>query len=338
MVSNVLSAGFLFYSHPPDSEDVYFLLGMDDYNCKWSDFGGRRNVNESELDCAIREMVEETMFTVQIREPDPVKQDIQKELMNPSGTVEEYVQQVKKMIETKNYTYRIGLDITPRSEKKTIVSHGFDLSTLSVYYVCPFTHLDKIQSNQPLSSDVQHSHPLSKSLKRLRVCYVKYIPWQPNLPQIFSKTYESIYRLNALSTLDEKIEYYNVTLPPELRSHPAIHIERQDGKITHLSVLKEWIEKQKIAWWSLPRLKHALKNGGRYKRHILRYGFLSTLGIILERFSKPKLSSTTSRFLCDMHGTFNMEILKHALLSNCVCGHHLFDPLPSLPSIPSITF
>jgi hypothetical protein len=40
-ISSVLSAGFLFYSVPPNSNDIYFLLGMDSYSGKWCDFGGR---------------------------------------------------------------------------------------------------------------------------------------------------------------------------------------------------------------------------------------------------------------------------------------------------------
>lgn len=328
MGPNVLSAGFLFYSHPPDSEDVYFLLGMDDYNYKWSDFGGRRNVNESEVDCAVREMVEETMFTVQIQDstcttdvssPSPP--------IDPVAVHQEYVQQAKTMIETKNYTYRIGLDITPRREKQTIVSHGFDISTLSVYYVCPFTLYRSRTTPLP--------HALPESLKRLRVCYVKYIPWQPNLPEKFAKTYKWMYHLSTLSTLDEKIKYYNTTLPCDLRSHPALCIDRRDGKIVQISVLKEWMENQQIAWWSLPRIKYALKNGGKYKRHVLRYGFLSTLGIVLERFSQPKSSSEASgtRFVCDMDRALHMEALRQALLYTCVCGHHtteLSHPLSSI--------
>lgn len=263
---NVLSAGFLFYSHPPNSDNIYLLLGMDDYNGKWSDFGGRRHARETEMNCAIREMLEETLYTVQIFENEEEKYT----------SVSEYTKRVKQMIESKNYTYKIGLDITPKRDKQTVVYEGFNPNNLSVYYVCPFTHMEL--------TPCQQSNQL---LKRLRVCYVKYIPWQPHLPELFSKTYCTLYKLQSLPTLEKKIRFWK-SMPPEMQYHPALTFEHSENPfgITNITVMKEWMEKQQVAWWSLPRLKSALKNGGRYRKHILRYGFLSTLGIVIERLSR----------------------------------------------------
>lgn len=275
----VLSAGFLFYSHPPDSDNIYILLGMDDYNGKWSDFGGRRNPNEPEVDCAIREMLEETLYTVQIFDNEDDK----------PTSISQYTKRVKQMVESRNYTYRIGLDITPKREKQTVVYEGFNPNTLSVYYVCPFTHMEL--------TPCQQSNQL---LKRLRVCYVKYIPWQPHLPELFSKTYCTLYQLQSMPTLEKKVRFWQ-SMPPELQYHPALVLERSEStlEITNITVLKEWMEKQQIAWWSLPRLKNALKNGGRYRKHVLRYGFLSTLGIVVERLSCFMQSNhQSSQFSC----------------------------------------
>jgi hypothetical protein len=298
---HVLSAGFLFYSRPPQSEDIYFLLGMDDYNNKWSDFGGRRNANESEVDCAVREMVEETLNVVQIWEDDD-KMDLQR---------------LKKMVTDKEYTYRIGLDITPRKDRQTFSRIGFDINSLSVYYVCPFTHLETSVRGSNIT-------------RRLRVCYVKYISWQPHLPETFSQLYQTLNHFTELDTLEEKIHYFQ-SLSDDLQTHPALNVEKNtDGTITQIGVLKEWMEKQQIAWWSVPRLKYALRNGGKYKKHVLRYGFLSTLGIAMERLSTQDAHAKT-RFLCDMKGDQHIRFMTQAL-------GDAHNPSSSLKSIESIEF
>jgi len=287
----VLSAGFLFYSHPPHSDDVYFLLGMDEYNGKWSDFGGRKNAEETEQDCAIREMVEESLFTVPLDGT-----------TLPPADWAEYWRCAKALLATKQYTYRIGVDITPR-RNKVVTTSRFDPSTLSVHYVCPFTRLDHIPCTSP------------GSLQRLRVCYVKYLPWQAELPERFAQTYEALHRLRTLPTLERQLHYYQ-GLSPELQTHPALRIERhEDGRIVRLVVRKEWLEKQQMAWWSLPRLKQALKNGGRYKRHVFRYGFLSTLGIVIERFVQSKAAIRSGQsLLCDVDGSVHLRDMEHAFL------------------------
>jgi hypothetical protein len=55
-------------------------------------------------------------------------------------------------------------------------------------------------------------------------------------------------------------------------------------RITGIHVPNEWLEKQQIAWWSLPRLQLILKNSGKHGGHIFRCGFLSTLGVITQHF------------------------------------------------------
>jgi len=286
--TNVLSAGFLFYSHPPNSEDMYFLMGMDDYNSKWSDFGGRRNAGETEIDCAVREMMEETMNVVNIG-------------CDSSCTCKEKTLFAQNMIKNKQYTYRIGLDITPKRDKQTVVRKGLDLSLLSVYYVCPFTHMD-------VSTKSIHA------TKRLRVCYVKFIPWQPGLPETFSQTYRALKQINQEPTLESKISYYE-TLPENLKQHPAVTITRNEstGQISSIVVPSKWIEKQQIAWWSVPRLKYILKNGGRYKKHTFRYGFLSTLGVVIEKISRMASSKRRAIYFCDIDGLHQIEMLKYTM-------------------------
>jgi hypothetical protein len=265
-IVHVLSSGFLFYSHPPNSNNIYFLLGKDDYNNKWSDFGGRRDTNELEIDCAVREMMEETLCTVRF--------DENNHHHTVPRTYDEYFNSVKQILLRKDFTYRIGIDVKLNQEYTSIVDtkNKFNRQTLSVSSVSNFSNY--IPCN--------HQH----RVRRLRVCYVKYIPWQPDLPLSYSKTYAYLYHLKNRSTLSEKIGYYK-TLPTYIQTHPAIIVDRTPGlHITNITVLNEWLEKQEIRWFSLTRLKNALKNGGKYKKDIIRYGFLSTLSVVIEKMSK----------------------------------------------------
>jgi hypothetical protein len=127
----------------------------------------------------------------------------------------------------------------------------------------------------------------SHSKKKLRVCYVKYIPWQPNIPEIFDRIYQHLSTLSNLKFTTDRLEYYHTKLPEALKNHPAILFSHDD-----VTVKCEWLEKQEISWWSLYRLKHVLNNGGKFKKNIFRLGFLSTLSLVLDHFIQhPSLHS-----------------------------------------------
>ena len=290
---HVLSAGFLFYSHPPNSTNIYFLLGKDDYNNKWSDFGGRLNPEESEIDCAVREMIEETLCMVQFEDKShqscyysnhhPNHHSIHHSLYSLQ-TYDEYFKSVKQMLMSKDYTYRIGIDITLKPNEKHIFTpkKGFDISKLSVCSTSSISTIHPCKNNQ--------------ATRRLRVCYLKYIPWQPELPLMFSKTYAYLYNLKNLSSLDEKIEYYG-SLPRELKTHPAIVIQRDDSKITNITVPDEWMEKNQLSWWSVRRIKNAIKNNGKYNRkQIIRTGFLSTLSIVIDFITRKMKNQSNNQY------------------------------------------
>jgi hypothetical protein len=313
----VLSAGFLFYSHPPNSNNIYFLLGMDDYNGKWSDFGGRRNDGESEIDCAVREMIEETLNVIQFEEGvhvndtdendndfisndiSPKKVEIELKKTNTANLYDEYAENVKRMITKKDYTYRIGVNITLKQERETSFDnrrtfdnrHKYNPQLLSVSSASSFSHFVPCKNKS--------------FIRRLRVCYVKYIPWQPNLPSLFSERYAQLYHLKKLSSLSDKIDYFK-SLPRNMQSHPAILVERNENEISNITVLNEWMEKQQIAWWSIHRIKNAIKNGGRFKKNVLRYGFLSTLSVVVEYMTKhSKQYTTRSKSLLSVDSKLN---------------------------------
>jgi hypothetical protein len=346
--TEVLSAGFIFYSYAPDTNNVYFLLGMDDYSNKWSDFGGRKQPDEPESLCAVREMLEETLNVVRIPKISQHSFDV---------TVAELVQ----MIQNKEYLFRIGYDINENTNGKKRhhahmnhhTSHQPHISHHTSHQ--PIHHQDKYTnrdhdhyhtlshtSNHTVSQHPsqyhnhhhnfhsynpshqlahQTSHPLShppprsishpmvlendsssscirppfRSLcgrgneclvRKLRVCYVKRIDWQPEIVDQFQETYLNLCELKRLKDPGLKLKLWN-SLPSHVRFHPALtfHYDAENN-VKNVFVKTEWTENQQIGWWSLPRLKYVIRNGGQYKKHIFRQGFLPTLEIILDEFDK----------------------------------------------------
>lgn len=302
--SNVLSAGFLFYAFAPDSNHIYFLLGMDKYSGKWCDFGGRRDVlnDETEATCAAREMLEETMNVISIT-------DMSAKIpfhRFPLFDYEESLKNTLKLIENRAYSYRVAINIKNRNH------HRF-ISSSEPRIECMNEDRMKVESEQ----------------KQLRVCYVKQIRWQPQLQEIFRRVYILLKRLKDISPARDRVEYWK-KLPHNLKTHPSLtvryyqkeeeifeshpnfnegikscckycicgfisgdsnpniepHICYELQEVKDVIVKQEWLEKQQIRWWSLPRLKYVIRNGGKYKRHVFRYGFLSTLSVLIEKFSQ----------------------------------------------------
>jgi len=377
---SVLSAGYVFYSYPPNSTNVFFLLGMDSYRGKWSDFGGCKHKHETESMCAAREMAEETMGVVKF--PD-VGADLD------TQSCAEYCEAVSTSIQNKQYTYRIAIDIASKQHTPLMVdqptpivglinSDGEQLdpllsNSLAVNHspdavlltrvqmldhlecnsisisdrdVLPLAstrmpiaeseHIDckstqkstKIVSTVSSESSVSNSNgslrPQCRSLiKRsvdnsspsipyLRVCYLKYIPWRPEMTDDFRRIYTYLIKFDRIHHSETRVLYYK-TLPPHVQSHPGLLIMRDiDGMVVDVRSKHEWIEKQQVMWWSLPRLRYVLKNFGKYKRHIFRYGFLTTLSVIVDQFSRLEESEKSDESVCGeqdtMHNHVNLAV------------------------------
>jgi len=137
-------------------------------------------------------------------------------------------------------------------------------------------------SDRAIVTENEHS-------KKLRVCYVKRIPWQPDLPERFDQVRDVLDRLATLASenMERAIEFYD-SLTSDMKHHPAIVLARREegDSIQSISVKAEYREKNQIGWWSLHRLKAVIKNGGAYKnKYCFRIGFLSTLAVVVEHFS-----------------------------------------------------
>ena len=126
-----------------------------------------------------------------------------------------------------------------------------------------------------------------------RVCYVKRIPWQPDLPEKFDHVrqhLDQVLKIASQDGMEVAIAYWS-TLPQSIQEHPAFSITRSENDvISSVTVKPEYTEKQQIGWWSMFRLRTILRNEGAYRnKFCFRIGFLSTLAVVVEHFSCMEL-------------------------------------------------
>lgn len=243
----VLSAGVLCYACIEDTQDVYFLLGRERCSSernsgsnRWSYFGGRVKPGETEMECASREFVEESLGLAWLDEAGRM----------PSVTADV----THEALARGNYTFRVALDT---------------------------------RTDRPVPAS-----PHGASVQQLRVCYVKRIPWQPELPEQFQCLRQQLEGIDVLSRDNMAAATTKfATLPREVQIHPAFELRHDHhGTLVAVTVKAEYLEKQQVGWWSLHRLRSIIRNGGSYKnKYCFRIGFLSTLAVIVEHFGIMEL-------------------------------------------------
>ncbi len=106
-------------------------------------------------------------------------------------------------------------------------------------------------------------HNTVDDVDQSRVYYLKHVPWQPDIKQKFARLHANLMTQNISC------------------SHPAI-LETSPSYILD----EHWLEKTKIKWWSLDRLKDVLKNRGKYKKHRFRQSFLRVLNLVLDKLEE----------------------------------------------------
>lgn len=109
--------------------------------------------------------------------------------------------------------------------------------------------------------------------KTIHICYMKQVPWQPEVSKTFSNLRTQITNL-SMNPLVNKCAF-------NLRNHPGI---RHGGK--RVFVDPHFLEKHSVNWWSLDRLTEVIKNRGSFKGHRFRKSFLPMLNIIVSKLSK----------------------------------------------------
>lgn len=262
----VVSAGFLLYSYDTQTHNIYFLLGQESYHPewpysnRWCDFSGTQKTGETEVECAARELLEETLNCV----PLDNNQNINS-------------QHILHLIQTKQYLCRI------------------------------LAHFPS-QNHLPA---------------RKRICYVKEIPWQPDLPEVFHQQSRLYRPLRHGTTALERMNYWQ-TLTPEQQNVPFVTLVYERNRLVDVVVKSDWMEKAKLEWWSIPRLHGVIRNEGKYRKTYFRRGFVQLLRVILELFVHVK-KATTSDDLAQIVSEIKTES-KVVLMASHVPWNHT-EPL-----------
>uniref|UniRef100_A0A6C0BMS9 Nudix hydrolase domain-containing protein n=1 Tax=viral metagenome TaxID=1070528 RepID=A0A6C0BMS9_9ZZZZ len=105
----------------------------------------------------------------------------------------------------------------------------------------------------------------------LRVYYLKEIPWQPSAPELFMRTRKAFFRMAGTQRC-----------PYIYRKHPGVHI----GKDQVVRIRNTFLEKYRIAFWSLDRLSYVVNHYGRYKTQRFRSSFRPILKFLIGYFRK----------------------------------------------------
>jgi hypothetical protein len=195
-----ITAGIICFSIAPSTKNIFLLLGLEEKQNQWCDFGGAIGIGESVEVAAAREFAEESLCVI----------DFERSAI----PFEEYEQTIRQSLLNGNY----------------------------------FMRLDVV-------------HNTIENVDNVRVYYLKEIPWCPYIKTRFAEVREQLLG--------------NYEMEKETIKHPAIQ------SFEPLTIDEHWLEKSRIKWWSIERLKGVLKNNGKFKDSRFRQSFLRVLDIIL---------------------------------------------------------
>jgi hypothetical protein len=271
--TEVLSAGILCYAYADSTHDIFFLLGRDRPSPDWP----RGSTRWSDFGGGLLPGETETEgaareFVEESMAIVALPQDTA-HVLPTSPFVN--LTHVQGLLEQKKYTFRVAATVIDRNAVT--------------------------EEKDKKAEDEQE-------MRKVRVCYVNRIPWQPDLPEKFDKIKEVLDKLGDTENMQEVLHCYH-NLAPDMQQHPAIEVETDPdtGNIVGVYVKPEYREKQQIGWWSLHRLKSILRNGGAYKnKYCFRAGFLCTLAVVIEHFSAmevvcQQLIHNRREFIVDTH-------------------------------------
>ena len=192
-----ISAGIICFSVHPTTSDIFLLLGEEETQETFCDFGGSINPSESVEGAAAREFAEESLCVIYVHGVEEI--------------YDKYENSVKQHLLNGNYLLKLE-----------ILQNTVD----GVDYV--------------------------------RVYFLKQVPWQPQVKDIFQQVKRAIVEGTII--------------------HPAVQFNQDT-----FTVEKQWLEKNKIKYWSLERLKYAIKNNGKYKHKRFRKTFVPVLVIVIQQ-------------------------------------------------------
>jgi hypothetical protein len=237
--------------------------------------------------------VEETLGVVKVDETQGVEISMRNfNAKQPTKLTK--LQDVQKILESRKYTYRVALTVTHRGKRThsvppSVPSTPSAPGSPAIPSAFASPQLPPDPSFPSDNSDVTDlNNPVQP--RKLRVCYVKRVPWQPNAPELFKQAQAPLKKLLEMEKTEimhqEMVDYWK-NLPDWIKYHPSVNVTyHANGEVEDVCINQDWLEKSQMAWWSLPRLKAVLRNGGRFRKNTFRYGFLPALAVVMEKFTR----------------------------------------------------
>jgi len=287
--------GFMFYSISPLNSNVYVLLGRESKSHEWSCFSGVAKKFESADQVCAREATEELM-AINVLKPDSQflrkKELLDKIQSGPSelSKIEIYMEPIKDASKVPRKLHQTLIHQIPWQQhiEKRFWKLRQKLLILQKY---SRAYAVKVEA---LPSFMRHYCPGYD--KHVAQDLRGYIMYQDYL-ELFvvcndREKRKVIYRMFHDGLYEAFLGHYMLINFMEknkrlVETHPAITVlyNCHSGVPIDVRINETYLEKDKIAWWSIPMLKTAIKNSGHYKDQKFRRCFLPTLHIFVNNFT-----------------------------------------------------
>jgi hypothetical protein len=145
---------------------------------------------------------------------------------------------------------------------------------------------------------INHGAPVDKFPRKYHVCFVKQVPWQPHIQEIFLKKYKTLKSLcdDNVTCTSELFDKFPPQLFDKTTNKPRI----------------QFLEKNDVAYWNFTYLSNVLCD--KNKCYFLRSLFVPLLCIVMYHFGailpqyrflvtkklSPLLTSSTSQSACSL--------------------------------------
>jgi len=321
--------GFIFFSRCPNNDkDVYFLLGRESITgswkpsrARWAGFSGCVDAEEDMLTTCCREACEE-ILALPVVDHNTTFNGNQKRVWMDSDRMRADCLQGR-------FAYMVGCYTHPKRSRMAQTQLG-NQSHLKVHFTIvkeipwdpdiSFKYAKLYSTFQKLNSVCTAFHTARQALEtfertwlpginlgiEIRVCIqildkalVSGIASTTGLP--FLRVFPTSLRFKQTLRAFNKMNSWWSQLPDFEKTHPALQcVTSRDGALWDLSVDPHFMEKDRVAWWSVPLLRRVVKNNGILKGEKFRHIFLPTLKVIIDQMDgstmepRPRLSPALS--------------------------------------------
>lgn len=129
---------------------------------------------------------------------------------------------------------------------------------------------------------------------------------------VYMKRFNTGRRLQRAFSCFQRLRAAWKTYQEGLENHPALTLTINDrGQFQNLMVDSVYLEKDDIAWWSVPLLRRVLGSGGIYKGERFRQCFLPALKVALDLIESGAGGDPNNRQYLHIHAKLRKEEGEH---------------------------